>query len=280
MWSEDLNNEKRTLLVYVNPSVPYSSMKHILLMLVSVVVVVFVFLPPLLILVVYPTSLYRKISHWISPKWRLRIKTYVEIFYSSSKDGTNGTQDYRMLSGWILLLSGVFPKLLIAIIARSVQGSQNTIFLFTCPIAIFFGMIAFLCTLLQPYKERASNALTAGLLIVSSLIFATVTGFLDQAQSKLFRVVITTLLLVPHCACGGMYVLWRILTTHCCKCPLKANRERDRLLQRSSESINYVLWRILTTHCCKCPPKANRERDRLLQRSSESINYDTRILID
>ena len=48
----------------------------------SVAVAVFVFLPPLLILVVYPTSLYRKISHWISPKWRLRIKTYVETVVS------------------------------------------------------------------------------------------------------------------------------------------------------------------------------------------------------
>ena len=76
-WSNDRNksSDENITLLYTDPNVPFHSKTHILLMAFSLAVAVFIFLPPLLILVVYPTSLYRKISHWISPKWRLRIKT-------------------------------------------------------------------------------------------------------------------------------------------------------------------------------------------------------------
>ena len=97
-YVSDTEESKKTIL-YIDPNVPYHSTKHAFLIAFSLAVAVFVFLPPLLILVVYPTSLYRKISHWISPKWRLRIKTYVEICQSCFKDGTNGTPDYRSFAG-------------------------------------------------------------------------------------------------------------------------------------------------------------------------------------
>ena len=104
--------EQKLTVLYIDPNLPYGSNKLVLLMVFSEAVAGFVVLPPLLILVVYPTSLYRKISHWISPKWRLRIKIYVETFQGSLKDGTNGTKDFRSLSGWIIILLGVVPQLL------------------------------------------------------------------------------------------------------------------------------------------------------------------------
>ena len=77
VWIEYVSDTEETgkTILYIDPNVPYHSTKHAFLIAFSVAVAVFVFLPPLLILVVYPTSLHRKISHCISPKWRLRIKT-------------------------------------------------------------------------------------------------------------------------------------------------------------------------------------------------------------
>ena len=54
-------------LFYADPNVPYNSTKHRVLMIFSVAVAIFGFLPPLLILLVYPTKLYRQISSHISP---------------------------------------------------------------------------------------------------------------------------------------------------------------------------------------------------------------------
>ena len=115
---------------------------------------------------VYPTSLYRKISNCISPKWRLRIKTYVEIFHSSFKDGINGTQDYRSLSRWLIFLSGCFPPILFA----TVIFITDDIFIASSITAIFFYAMAFLCMLVQPYKERLQNTLTSGLLLVIGFV--------------------------------------------------------------------------------------------------------------
>ena len=168
-----------TRLLYIDPNVPYGSNKHVLLMVFSVAVAVFVFLPPLLILVVYPTSLYRKISHWISPKWRLRIKTYVEIFNGSFKNGTNGTRDYRCLCGWGLLILGVFPQLLVSIVAF-INHQQTNKFMASSIIAIFLLAVASLCIWLQPYKQKHSNDLTAGLLLILSFVATNMAGHLNS----------------------------------------------------------------------------------------------------
>ena len=230
-WSNVRGNkgEQHIRLLYIDPNVPYGSNKHVLLMAFSVAVAVFVFLPPLLILVVYPTSLYRKISHWISPKWRLRIKTYVETFNCCFKDGTNGTRDYRSLCGWGLLLSCPFLGLLISIISI-IYGPQKKTFIFAYTMAIFVSEIAFLCVWQQPYKDRNSNILTAGLLVLVSLL---VTGIVHSPETEnTTKVFMTILLLVPHIVLWS-YVVWRVLktiTSHCYRCPNEANGDGRRLL--------------------------------------------------
>ena len=238
-WSDVRHNKgkEHTRLLRIDPNVPYGSNKHVLLMTFSVAVAVFVFLPPVLILVVYPTSLYRKISHWISPKWRLRIKTYVETFNGRFKDGTNGTRDYRSLPGWGLLLFCPFLVLLISIIAI-IYGPQKQAFIAAYTTAIFLCVIAFFCIWQQPYKDRNSNTLTGGLLVLVSLL-ATVTVPSPESENnaKVFMII---LLLVPHIVLWS-YVIWRVLktiTSHCYRCQNEANREREGLLHHCSEQMN------------------------------------------
>ena len=111
VWSyyeSDMGLPGSKYLFYTDPNVPYKSTKHTVLMICSVTVAIFGFLPPLLILLVYPTKLYRQISSHISPKWRIRIKTYSELQHGSF----NGTRDYRFLSMLVLLLFGFLPQLL------------------------------------------------------------------------------------------------------------------------------------------------------------------------
>ena len=237
-WSDVRHKEgNEHRLLYIDPNVPYGSNKHVLLMTFSVAVAVFVFLPPVLILVVYPTSLYRKISHWISPKWRLRIKTYVETFNGCLKDGTNGTRDYRSLCGWGLLLSCPFLGLLISIIAI-IYGPPNETFIATYTTAIFLCVIAFFCIWQQPYKDRNSNTLTGGLLVLVSLLATgTVHSPESENNAKVFMII---LLLVPHIVLWS-YVIWRVLktiTSHCYRCQNEANREREGLLHHCSEQMN------------------------------------------
>ena len=212
--------------LYIDPSVPYFSTKHILLMAFSVVVTLLL-LPPLLILVVYPTSLYRKISHWISPKWRLRIKTYVEIFHSSFKDSTNGTRDYRSLSVWLFPL-GIIALLIFWLVQKLTPDPLRVNTTYSYIMAIFMSLCVFLCILIQPYKENISNILSAGILLIASLMFTTHAFIEDNQRSEIGKIVMIVLLLIPHCLLWG-HVVWRLLKFSATNCCLK-KQERISLL--------------------------------------------------
>ena len=240
MWNKDLNkngNEKMKI-VYIDPNVPFLSTTHVLLMTLSMAVVVFIILPPLLILVVYPTSLYRKISHWISPKWRLRIKTYVEIFHGRLKDGTNGTRDYRSLPGWLLLLLGCLI-LLLSIIEIMLENR----FIITVFAAIIFCSLAFFYILLQPYKEKLPNVLTAGLFVLLGLMGLGIEGTDGSQNREIAEVIVAILMLVPHFVLWG-YVGWRMIKAIalylCCwRCQTRSNGETQRLRHFSFEGMTY-----------------------------------------
>ena len=100
--------------------------------------------------------------------------------------------------------------------------------------AIFVAVIAFLCVWQQPYKDRNSNILTAGLLVLVSLL---ATGTVHSPETEnTAKVFMTILLLVPHIVLWS-YVVWRVLktiTSHCYRCQNEANSEREGLLHHYS----------------------------------------------
>ena len=241
LLTADLNKNRKLKrnILYIDPNVPFLSTTHVLLMIFSLAVAVFVFLPPLLILVVYPTSLYRKISHWISPKWRLRIKTYVETFHGSVKDGTNGTRDYRSLPGWLLLLLGCFPLLLHTIQLIIIDNY----FIITFVTAILLCGVAFFCILLQPYKDKLPNILIAGLFILLGLMGLGLAGTHSSQEKEITEVILAILMLVPHSVLWG-YVGWKIIKAifpylGCSRCKTRSNGETQRLLHFSVQGMSY-----------------------------------------
>ena len=234
-WNEakTKNGKEKRFMFYIDPNIPFLSTTHVLLMTFSLAVAVFVFLPPLLILVVYPTSLYRKISYWISPKWRLRIKTYVETFHGSFKDGTNGTRDYRSLSGWLLILAGWFSLLLYSI----VMIVSDNFFIASYTIVICLCAAALLCMFLKPYKDTLQNNVTAALIVNLCLLVA-----IGTHNNKSAEVLMAIFMLVPHSILWG-YVSWRLIkiaAPSCVWCHIKSDDQRQRLLSLSSEGNDHT----------------------------------------
>ena len=198
---------KRLRVVYADPNIPYMSGKHIMLISLSVFVAVFLYLPPILLLVVYPTSLYRKISHRIKPQWRIGIKTYVETFQGCLKDGTDGTWDYRAVPGYLLALLGFGTPLMeyiISTVPTSFSSSNTTV--------ICYGIIAIFFTVAQPYKKRIAN-ISAATTFIGATIFSSL--YQTTPFSSIYtgsKVTLFILLLLPHCefAC---YRLWKTITS-------------------------------------------------------------------
>ena len=93
-----------TRVVFIDPSVVYFSHEHILYLMIAMVPCIFLVLIPALLLCVYPTRIYRRLSQLISTRKQLAITAFVEALHNCFKDGLNGTRDYRALAGLIILV--------------------------------------------------------------------------------------------------------------------------------------------------------------------------------
>ena len=89
-------------MLYIDPSVVYFSHEHILYLIIALVPCVFLVLIPALLLLVYPTRIYRSLSRLISTRKQLAITTFAEALHNCFKDGLDGTRDCRSLTGLII----------------------------------------------------------------------------------------------------------------------------------------------------------------------------------
>ena len=93
-----------TRVVFIDPSVVYFSHEHVLYLMIAMVPCIFLVFIPALLLCVYPTRIYRRLSQLISTRKQLAITAFAEALHNCFKDGLNGTRDYRALAGLIILV--------------------------------------------------------------------------------------------------------------------------------------------------------------------------------
>ena len=99
--------EKRNVLL-IDPTIEWLSLKHILYLLIAMVPFVSLVLIPSLLLCVYPTRIYQYLSRFLSARKRLAITAFAEALHKCFKDGLNGTQDYRALAGWLIMVQPLY----------------------------------------------------------------------------------------------------------------------------------------------------------------------------
>ena len=92
-----------TKVLFIDPSVVAFSHEHILYLMIAMVPCIFLVLIPALLLCIYPTRLYRRLSQLISTRKQLAITAFAEALHNCFKDGLNGTRDFRALAGLIIL---------------------------------------------------------------------------------------------------------------------------------------------------------------------------------
>ena len=90
--------------LYSDPTISYLSQQYLLYLLLPVVISIFLVLVPSLLLCVYPTRVYTKLSQCVSARVRLAITAFAEALHCCFKDGLNGTRDYRASAGLVILL--------------------------------------------------------------------------------------------------------------------------------------------------------------------------------
>ena len=96
MWFNN-NSSSYKIVLFFDSSVEVFSSTHIYCLLIaSLQCIIFVLLPSVMLLV-YPTRIYRYFSKFISSRKQLAIMIFVEALNNCFKDGLNGTRDCLLL---------------------------------------------------------------------------------------------------------------------------------------------------------------------------------------
>ena len=195
-------SNKRVL--FIDPTISFWHTKHIILMAFSILLLVI--LPPILVLIAYPTKWFQKLQNSLSSRMNLAIQTFVSPFQGCFKDGTNGTRDYRALSGGILavlLLMSLFSKGVDSFVKTNARDPVISFqIIVVMYITLSVGFAAF-----KPYKSDIANltgvTLTALVAIVTTLY---ITCFTSGSKVLLILAVILS---IPHFVFYG-YLVYRI----------------------------------------------------------------------
>ena len=151
---------------YFDPTVVFFSKQHLPYAITAVLVIlVFVILPPLL-LILYPTRAFRKCFTRCGLRRWHALRMFVETFQWCYKDGTEGTRDYRSLSGLYLVLRTVRGMGKIVSALSVGNGAFDWIYS-----ALLFIILLLVFALVRPYKTEQMNALDS---LLMALLAATV----------------------------------------------------------------------------------------------------------
>ena len=224
----------RITVTYIDPTVRYGQRKHMYLVAFSAVIFLFVILPPILILMAYPTRLFRRLQNRLSSRVNLSIETFVSTFQGCYKDGLNGTRDYRSLSGGILAL---FVVVLIGLFSFGMLvevHDRQPIILRQLNILTMFAVTVMLAVL-KPYKSEIANhtgVCLPALLGAQATLYLFFYVSMKRVELAILSVVI--LLSIPHFVFYGA-VIHQVLAKFNFKVATRVYwRSRNRVLEEQA----------------------------------------------
>ena len=136
--------------LYYDPTITAYSHEHVLYGVLAVVPFVLLVFIPSLLLCVYPTRIYGRLSRFVSGRKRLAITAFVEALNNCFKDGLNGTRDYRALAGGIAC-AAILVGTAMEIIAKSMAIQSTVIFTLT------FIFLSLIISYVRPCKLTIAN---------------------------------------------------------------------------------------------------------------------------
>ena len=108
-------NTSKSCILYYDPTVKCHTQEYFIFAAIAGCVLVVFILFPTLLLIAYPTRLFRKcVSCCGFRRWHA-LHMFVESFQGQYKDGTNGTRDFRIVSASFLILRILWPHLCLTI---------------------------------------------------------------------------------------------------------------------------------------------------------------------
>ena len=218
---------------FIDPTIELWDTKHIILMAFSISILLLVILPPILVLIAYPTKWFRKVQHSLSSRMNLAIQAFVGPFQGCFKDGMNGTRDYRALSGGLLAALLFMVWFSLCVYSFVEINARDPVIYLQFAIGVFaistVGFAGF-----RPYKSDIANqtgmTLTALMTIVCTLYITCIINGTNNVLTFVM-VVITS---IPH------FVFYGCLMYRIRQCDFKRRLQQWCCCYRNSDNVSLL----------------------------------------
>ena len=171
-----LNGEKRCILYY-DQTVDCHNQAHFIFQTLAICVLIVFIISPVLLLILYPTRLFRRcIMFCGSRRWNA-LRTFVEAFQWEYKDGTNGTYNLG-------IFSALFFFLRVLILLSYLEHRYKTKGPLLLSQGVVFVSLSCLITIARPHKATHRNIIDSLVLALLGLLFLLLASVLYIPHSK------------------------------------------------------------------------------------------------
>ena len=195
--------------LYVDPTTEFFSPTHIIFLLIPLMQCLFLVFIPCVLLVIYPTRVYRWISGCLSARKRLAITAFVEPLNSCLKDGLDGTRDYRAFAG-VLLFGPPLFSIWVLIIEFVIDDEYNMNILF-CYISSFLSLFV---SFARPFKSTIANMSASYYFIVFGAL-ANIVAYLWYSQLSVSTLALEVAFFSIGFAAQAPVVVWVVYKFAC-----------------------------------------------------------------
>ena len=180
-------------ILYYDPTVECYALEYYIFAAIGGCVSVLFIIFPTILLILYPTRLFRKCASCCGFRRWHALHMFVESFQGRYKDGTNGTRDFRMASASFLILR-------IITLASIVNRTYSSSGFLVLQCVLFVGTSCFYA-IMRPYKLNISSNVDFVVLVLLELLSLLLLAVAYHPAAKKFTHLIlgpALLLGVPH----------------------------------------------------------------------------------
>ena len=150
----NIDGSKYKVGLYFDPATSFRNQKHVMYLLLAIFQCLIIVLFPSILLIVYPTRVYKIFFQKLSPRKQLAITAFAEALNCNLKDGLNGTRDYRSLAGLFLFFLPCF-----AFCSNLINIAMNRDYNFNICVFMTAALVSLLAGVLRPFKSSSGNFL-------------------------------------------------------------------------------------------------------------------------
>ena len=175
--------------LFYDPTLEFYTPEYFIFLAVAVFVLLLFIISPTVLLILYPTRLFRRCASCCGFRRWHALHMFVESFQGQYKDGTNGTHDFRAVSASFLILR--------IIILINFLNRQHTTFSTAATLCSLAICASFFYAITRPYKSNFMNAVDISILFLLEItsLAASIPGTTGFALLNLLS---TLLLGIPH----------------------------------------------------------------------------------